>query len=76
MKINRVLPKWAYSLIILPYIAVFWVSSYNSVAPDFFGIPFFYWYQLLWVIISMGVLAICYFSLREVAVEDGTDEGR
>jgi hypothetical protein len=67
MKIHRTLPVWVYPLLVIPYISVFWVSEYNKVTPDFMGVPFFYWYQLLWVVISMGILAIAYFSLREVA---------
>jgi hypothetical protein len=74
MKIHRILPKWVYPLIVIPYIAVFWVSSYNTAEPALFGIPYFYWYQLLWVLISMGILAIAYFSLREVPQDDSDDQ--
>jgi hypothetical protein len=38
------------------------VSSYNRVAPELGGIPFFYWYQLLWVVISAVLTAIVYFA--------------
>ena len=37
-----------------------WVSSYNSVEPMVAGIPFFYWYQLLWILIAAGLIAIVY----------------
>jgi len=47
---------WLRILFILPFIAMLWVPSYNRLTPELFGFPFYYWYQLLWVIIG-GVLA-------------------
>jgi hypothetical protein len=32
------------------------------VEPRWIGIPFFYWYQLLWVIIAAVFTAIVYFA--------------
>ena len=37
-----------------------WVSSYNRLTPELFGFPFYYWYQLLWVIISAAIAGIIY----------------
>jgi len=51
---------WARLLLILPFIAMLWVSSYNSATPEWGGIPFFYWYQLVWVIISAVIIAFVY----------------
>ena len=51
---------WARLLLILPFIAMLWVSSYDSVEPTFAGIPFFYWYQLLWILIGAVLIAIVY----------------
>ena len=36
-------------LLLLPYIAMMWVPSYNRAAPEIASIPFFYWYQLAWI---------------------------
>jgi len=33
---------------------------YARMDPQLAGIPFFYWYQMLWVFISAGLLWICY----------------
>lgn len=52
--------KWLRWLLVLPFIAVLWVPFYNSVEPSFVGIPFFYWYQLLWVLISSVLIFIVY----------------
>ncbi|HEX3952902.1 MAG TPA: DUF3311 domain-containing protein [Stellaceae bacterium] len=41
-----------YLLLLLPYVAMLWVHSYNSVQPELAGIPFFFWYQLMWIGIS------------------------
>jgi cell division protein FtsW (lipid II flippase) len=56
--VRRVL--WARLLLILPFISMLWVSSYNSAEPMVAGIPFFYWYQLLWVVIGAVLIAIVY----------------
>jgi hypothetical protein len=41
---------------------MFWVSSYNRIEPEWGGIPFFYWYQLLWIGIGAGLTLIVYFA--------------
>jgi len=42
-------PRWPYLLLIIPFVALLWVPFYNSIEPTLWGIPFFYWYQFLWV---------------------------
>ena len=49
-------------LLIVPYAAVLWVPSYNRIEPEIAGIPFFYWYQLMWIVLGAGVLLPIYFS--------------
>ena len=51
---------WLRILFVLPFIAMLWVSSYNRLTPELFGFPFFYWYQLLWVVISAVLAVIIY----------------
>lgn len=46
--------------LIAPFVAMLWVSSYAKVDPAFIGIPFFYWYQMLWVLISTALTMIAY----------------
>jgi uncharacterized membrane protein len=36
------------------------VPTYATATPTFLGLPFFYWYQMLWVLIDTALLAICY----------------
>jgi hypothetical protein len=60
--VRRVL--WARLLLILPFIAMLWVSSYDSVEPTVAGIPFFYWYQLLWILIGAVLIGFVYAMER------------
>ena len=43
--------SWLLWLLIIPFIALLIPQFYNYSTPTFIGIPFFYWYQLLWIII-------------------------
>ncbi|GMA63881.1 DUF3311 domain-containing protein [Alicyclobacillus fastidiosus] len=56
---------WWYLLILVPLIGTLFPAFYSSVSPQLWGIPFFYWYQMLWVIISSIVTAIMYWMLKE-----------
>jgi peptidoglycan/LPS O-acetylase OafA/YrhL len=55
-------------LLILPYIGTLWVSSYASIEPTLWGIPFFYWYQFLWVAIGVAITVVVY------TVEESSEE--
>jgi Protein of unknown function (DUF3311) len=59
--------KWSswYLLFVIQFIAVLWPPFYNSAEPSWAGIPFFYWYQLLWVIIGAILTAIVYFATED-----------
>jgi hypothetical protein len=54
-----------YLLLLAPFVGVLWVPFYNSVEPSWAGIPFFYWYQFLWVIISSTITLIVYFATKK-----------
>ena len=60
--VRRVL--WARALLVLPFVSMLWVSSYNSVEPMIAGIPFFYWYQLLWILIAAALIGLVYVLER------------
>ena len=47
-------------LLIIPFIALLWVPFYNRDLPALFGFPFFYWYQLLWVPLTAGLIWFVY----------------
>jgi uncharacterized membrane protein len=50
--------------LVVPFVAILWVGSYSTVDPAFLGIPFFYWYQLLWVVIACALTAVAYLLWR------------
>ncbi|AOT60970.1 MULTISPECIES: DUF3311 domain-containing protein [Streptomyces] len=46
--------------LLAPFAAMLWVGSYARVEPALAGIPFFYWYQMLWVVVSTALTMIAY----------------
>ncbi|MFD7288006.1 DUF3311 domain-containing protein [Streptomyces sp. NPDC057539] len=48
--------------LVAPFVALLWVGSYAKLEPTFIGIPFFYWYQMLWVPVS-AVLTMAAYQL-------------
>ena len=54
--------RWAPLLLIIPYIGTLWVATYTSVTPTVWGIPFFYWYQLLWIAIGAVITIVVYMA--------------
>ncbi|MFE2882253.1 DUF3311 domain-containing protein [Streptomyces graminifolii] len=46
--------------LLAPFVALLWVGSYTKVDPTFIGVPFFYWYQMLWVLISTVLTMTAY----------------
>lgn len=54
-------------LLAVPYLAVLWPPFYNRVEPAIAGIPFFYWYQMLWIALGAAVLIPVYLSDERAA---------
>jgi hypothetical protein len=54
-----------YLLFVVEFVAVLWPPFYNKTDPTWIGIPFFYWYQLLCVILGAVLTAIVYFATDE-----------
>ena len=42
-------------LLVLPLVALLVPSFYNFREPTLIGVPFFYWYQILWVVLTAGI---------------------
>jgi Protein of unknown function (DUF3311) len=47
-------------LLIAPFVVYLAVPSYARVKPRLAGFPFFYWWQLLWVILTAGLIGLAY----------------
>lgn len=48
----------------LPFVGTLIPPIYNRAEPALFGLPFFYWYQLLWVVITTALLGIVVIATR------------
>jgi membrane protein implicated in regulation of membrane protease activity len=71
---HRAAAKWRwYSLLLIPFVAILWVPFYAEASPELAGIPYFYWYQFLWVLISAVITALVYVTTREP--EQGVTDG-
>jgi hypothetical protein len=60
-------------LLIAPFVIYLAVPSYARVKPRLAGFPFFYWWQLLWVIITAVFIGVAYLLTRRTGRR--ADEG-
>ena len=51
---------WPRLVLAIPFLAVLWVPSYNRLEPTLGGVPFFYWYQLAWILIGATLVLAVY----------------
>ena len=57
--------SWWYLLLLAQFVFLLWPAYYNKIEPSWIGVPFFYWYQMLWVIVSAILIAIVYFVTED-----------
>jgi uncharacterized membrane protein len=57
--------RWWLLLLLIPFVALLWVPFYNRIDPTIFGIPFFYWYQFVWVILTSVIILFVDSRTRE-----------
>ena len=64
-------------LLLIPLIGTLVPMFYNRDHPRLGGMPFFYWYQLLWVFLAAAVCALSFWLLRRerLAYERRTGTG-
>ena len=60
----RALRGVAYALLLGECLVILIPSVYGRATPKLFGIPFFYWFQLLWIIVGMVVTGIAYLLIE------------
>lgn len=51
-------------LLLIPLVALALVPTYSSETPELWGFPFFYWYQILWVLITPVLTWTAYLLVR------------
>jgi hypothetical protein len=49
-----------YGLFGVIVLVTLWVPLYNRVEPTWIGIPFFYWFQVVWILVTAGVTLLAY----------------
>ncbi|HLJ33002.1 MAG TPA: DUF3311 domain-containing protein [Ktedonobacteraceae bacterium] len=53
--------RWLGLLLLLPFIVLLYPPFYNFKDPTFIGIPFFYWFQLLCIILTAILTAVLFW---------------
>ncbi|GAA1229882.1 hypothetical protein GCM10009665_20400 [Kitasatospora nipponensis] len=53
--------------LLVPIVALLWVSSYSRLTPRLLGLPFFYWYQILWIPLSALFTTSAYLLMNRDA---------
>lgn len=66
-------PRLIYLLLAVPFVAMIWIGFYNKTEPSIAGIPFFYWYQLLWIPLGALVLLPVYRAEERARRKNGDD---
>lgn len=51
-------------LVALPYAGLCFPVLYARAKPALFGVPFFYWYQFAWVLITSALMWVVYRQLK------------
>ena len=52
-------------MLAIPCIALAAVPTYSSTTPKLFGWPFFYWYQVMWVLITPILTYAAYLLIKK-----------
>jgi hypothetical protein len=45
-------------LLVIPLVVFLDIPSYNRETPELAGLPFFYWWQILWLALSAGLFVV------------------
>ena len=51
-----------YLLFVIEVVIALWPPLYNRMEPTWLGMPFFYWFQLVWVLVGAVLTAVVYFA--------------
>ncbi len=56
--------RWLYWLLAVPFVATLVPPFYARREPELFGFPFFYWYQIVWIVLSALIVWGVYAATR------------
>ena len=54
--------SWWYLLFVVQFLVALWPPFYNKIEPSLFGIPFFYWFQLAWILVCAVLTATVFWA--------------
>ena len=54
--------RWLLPLIFIPFIPVLYVPFFNRLEPTLAGVPFYYWFQMLWIPLSALITYAVYLA--------------
>jgi hypothetical protein len=49
-----------YGMFLLIVVVTLWVPFYNRIEPTWHGIPFFYWFQMCWIVVTAVATVLAY----------------
>ncbi|HET7602680.1 MAG TPA: DUF3311 domain-containing protein [Gemmatimonadales bacterium] len=52
--------SWIGLLFLVVTVVALWVPLYNRTEPALAGMPFFYWFQIAWIVAGAGAVALAY----------------
>jgi len=55
--------RWTW-LLAIPLLGMLIPPLYNTRDPELFGFPFFYWYQIAWIPLSVAITAFVYRAMK------------
>ncbi len=55
---------WVWVLLAVPYVGLCFPTLYARATPTLLGFPLFYWYQLVWVVITSALLGVVYKQVK------------
>jgi hypothetical protein len=51
---------FVYGMFLVILVVTLWVPFYNRVEPTWHGIPFFYWFQISWIVVTAVATVLAY----------------
>jgi uncharacterized membrane protein YhdT len=55
--------RWTW-LLVVPLLGTLIPAIYNTQDPALFGLPFFYWYQMVWIPVSVLMTTLVYRATK------------
>ncbi len=55
--------RWLLLLFLAPVVFLLWPPFYNFTEPRLAGVPFFYWIQLAWIFVTVGLTVVVYLAV-------------